>query len=67
VQIEAMFIDEGFGSLDSDSLDSAMDVIAGLADGSRLVGIISHVDILKERIPQKIIVRRDKQGSTIEV
>ena len=65
VQIEAMFIDEGFGSLDGDSLDSAMDVIAGLANSSRLVGIISHVDILKERIPQKIIIERDKEGSKI--
>jgi len=65
IKIDAMFIDEGFGSLDNDSLDSAMDVIASLADGSRLVGIISHVDALKERIPNKILVERDKTGSRV--
>jgi len=65
VKIDSMFIDEGFGSLDSDSLDGAMDVIASLADGSRLVGIISHVDALKERIPGRILVERDKTGSRL--
>jgi exonuclease SbcC len=67
IRIDAMFIDEGFGSLDNESLDSAMSVIAGLADGSRLVGIISHVDALKERIPAKIRVERDKSGSRLGV
>ena len=65
VRIDSMFIDEGFGSLDSDSLDGAMDVIASLADGSRLVGIISHVDALKERIPGRIRIERDKTGSRL--
>jgi len=65
VKIDSMFIDEGFGSLDSDSLDCAMDVIASLADGSRLVGIISHVDALKERIPGRILVERGKTGSRL--
>ena len=65
IKIDAMFIDEGFGSLDSDSLDKAMDVIVSLADGSRLVGVISHVDSLKERIPNKILIERDKTGSKI--
>ena len=66
IKIDAMFIDEGFGALDNDSLDKAMDVIVSLADGSRLVGIISHVDALKERIPNKILVERDKTGSRIK-
>ena len=67
IQIDAMFIDEGFGSLDSESLDSVMDIIGSLADGKRLVGIISHVDTLKERVTNKIIVERDKAGSKIHV
>lgn len=65
IQIDAMFIDEGFGSLDGESLECAMNVIAGLADGNRLVGIISHVDALKERIPDKILIERGKTGSRI--
>jgi exonuclease SbcC len=65
IQIDAVFIDEGFGSLDGESLDSVMNVIAGLADGNRLVGIISHVDALKERIPNKILIERGKTGSSI--
>jgi exonuclease SbcC len=65
IQIDALFIDEGFGSLDNESLDSAMNVIAGLADGRRLIGIISHVDALKERIPNKIQIERGKIGSRI--
>jgi len=65
IKIDSMFIDEGFGSLDSDSLESAMEVIASLADGSRLVGIISHVETLKERIPNKILIEKGKTGSRL--
>jgi exonuclease SbcC len=65
VKIDAMFIDEGFGALDEDSLEKAMSVIASLADGDRLVGIISHVQELKEKIYHRIIVERGKQGSQI--
>lgn len=65
IQIDTIFIDEGFGSLDSESLECAMNVIAGLADGNRIVGIISHVDALKDRIPNKILIERGKMGSRI--
>jgi exonuclease SbcC len=65
VKIDAMFIDEGFGALDEDSLEPALSVIASLADGDRLVGIISHVQELKEKIYHRIIVERGKQGSRI--
>lgn len=65
VELDTMFIDEGFGSLDDQSLEKAMDTIAQLAQGNRLVGIISHVKELKERIDNKIIIEKDKQGSKI--
>jgi exonuclease SbcC len=67
VNIDAMFIDEGFGALDGDSLEKALSVIASLADGSRLVGIISHVQELKEQIEQRLVVERDRQGSRLRV
>lgn len=60
-----MFIDEGFGSLDSESLEKAMDILAGLTEGDRLVGIISHLDELKEKIDKRIVITRDPQGSSI--
>ncbi len=67
VQIDAMFVDEGFGSLDSESLEQAVSALVGLAGGNRLVGIISHVAELKERIDQKILVKKGSSGSSVEV
>lgn len=67
LRLDTMFIDEGFGTLDGYSLDSTMDVIAELANGDRLVGIISHVDEIKSRIANKITVKRGKQGSSLTV
>ncbi len=64
VKLETMFVDEGFGSLDDDSLDQAMRALSGLADGNRLVGIISHVGELKNRIDKQIIVTKDKSGGS---
>lgn len=66
VRIEAMFIDEGFGSLDAASLDSAIDTLNRLSEGTRLCGIISHVDSLKERIERQIRVKRNKTESSVE-
>lgn len=60
ISLDAMFVDEGFGSLDEDSLNQAMKALEGLAEGRRLVGIISHVPELKERIEKKIIVEKKK-------
>ena len=64
-----MFVDEGFGSLDEDALDQAIRALKDLSQGSRLVGIVSHVAELKERIDKKIIVTKkrteDGVGSTI--
>lgn len=67
VQVDTLFIDEGFGSLDSESLDQAVRILADLTDGQRLVGIISHVTELKDRIDRKIVVRKSMTGSTVEL
>jgi exonuclease SbcC len=65
VEIDALFIDEGFGSLDAESLDRAIQILIGLAEGDRLIGIISHVQELKERIDRQVVVRKGHAGSTI--
>ena len=69
IQLDTMFVDEGFGSLDEDALDQAIRALKDLSQGSRLVGIVSHVAELKERIDKKIIVTKkrteDGVGSTI--
>ena len=58
-----MLVDEGFGSLDDEALDKAMEVLAGLQSGNRLVGIISHVGDLKTRIPARLEVTPGVRGS----
>ena len=69
IQFDTMFVDEGFGSLDEDALDQAIRALKDLSQGSRLVGIVSHVAELKERIDKKIIVTKkrteDGVGSAI--
>lgn len=71
IRLDAMFVDEGFGSLDEEALDQAMKALNGLADGRRMVGIISHVSELKERIEQKIVVTKNRSregvGSSVEI
>ena len=60
-----MFVDEGFGSLDEEALEQALKALNGLADGRRLVGIISHVSELKERIDNKILVTKEHSGNGV--
>ncbi|MBR2541234.1 MAG: SMC family ATPase [Mogibacterium sp.] len=67
VQMDALFIDEGFGSLDRKSIESAMDILLNLSNTHKLVGIISHREELKESIPQQIKVTKTRSGSTIEM
>ncbi|MCA9766746.1 MAG: SMC family ATPase, partial [Carnobacterium sp.] len=67
VSVDTLFIDEGFGTLDSDSLDSAIETLFDLNKKGRLVGIISHVEELKMRIPVHIDVTKTSEGSQIEV
>lgn len=65
IRLDSMFVDEGFGSLDEDSLNQAVKALYGLSTGDRMVGIISHVGELKERIPRKILVTKNRRGSQI--
>lgn len=67
VEIDTMFIDEGFGALDTESLEQAIATLHGLTTGNRLVGIISHVSELKERIDKKVVVKKEMTGSTIKL
>ena len=64
VRLDTMFVDEGFGSLDEESLDQAMKALSGLAEGNRLVGIISHVAELKNRIDRQIVVTKEQTGGS---
>ena len=68
IRLDTMFVDEGFGSLDEESLSKAMGALGDLAQGNRLVGIISHVSELKEKIDKQIVVRKDRTGgSRVEI
>ena len=67
VQMDALFVDEGFGTLDRKSIDSAMEILINLTGSNKLVGIISHREELMENIPQQIKVRKTRDGSQITV
>ena len=68
VQLDTLFIDEGFGSLDDDSLRRALDVLGELAGGSRLIGVISHVPMLKSCISKKVLVYlKQPRGSGVKI
>ena len=64
IKLDTMFVDEGFGSLDEESLQQAMRALYGLTEGCRLVGIISHVSELKEKIDKQIVVTKEKSGGS---
>ena len=63
--MDALFVDEGFGTLDKKSIESAMDILTHLSNSNKLVGIISHREELMENIPQQIMVRKGRNGSSI--
>ncbi|MBQ8162210.1 MAG: SMC family ATPase [Clostridia bacterium] len=65
MEIDTLFVDEGFGSLDEDTLKEAVRVLEGLTEGHRLVGIISHVSELKTAIDRQIVVRKQKTGGSV--
>ncbi len=65
IQVEAMFVDEGFGALDGESLEQAVAILNSLSGGQRMIGIISHVEELKEQIEHQIFVEKTNNGSRI--
>ena len=67
IHLDTLFVDEGFGSLDSLALEQAISVLARLSDGDRLIGIISHVTELKDRVNRQIVVGRGSTGSTAKL
>jgi exonuclease SbcC len=62
-RIDTLFVDEGFGTLDSGALDKVMEVLDTLRDGGRLVGVVSHVEELQRRVPARLEVVRTETGS----
>jgi exonuclease SbcC len=64
-RIGALFVDEGFGTLDEETLDEVMDVLDGLREGGRVVGLVSHVAELRQRIPVRLEVRKGRAGSDL--
>ena len=67
VEIETLFVDEGFGSLDDQSLEQVMDALEGLRDGGRVVGLVSHVAEMKQRISTQLQVVKNRNGSTLRI
>jgi exonuclease SbcC len=66
-QLDTLFIDEGFGALDATTLDGVMDTLDSLRDGGRVVGLVSHVAELRNRIPAQLEVHKARQGSTVRM
>jgi exonuclease SbcC len=62
---DALFVDEGFGTLDEETLEEVMDVLDGLREGGRVVGVVSHVGELRQRIPAQVHVRKGRTGSEV--
>lgn len=65
--MDALFIDEGFGTLDSRSIENALEILMNLSGANKLVGLISHREELVENIPQQLRIRRTKGGSMIDI
>ncbi len=66
-ELDTLFVDEGFGSLDPETLDDVMDTLDALRDGGRVVGVVSHVTEMRERIPTQLVVTKARTGSTLSV
>jgi exonuclease SbcC len=67
IQIDTLFVDEGFGSLDEQALEQVMDALEGLRDGGRVVGLVSHVGEMKQRIGTQLQVLKGRNGSTLRI
>ena len=67
IELDTLFVDEGFGSLDADTLDDVLDVVDTLRTGGRTVGLVSHVDRMRQEIGVRLEVRKDRRGSSLAV
>lgn len=67
IRVEALFVDEGFGALDGESLDQACETLMGLVDNNKMIGIISHVEQLRERITSQLVVEKTNFGSHVNI
>ena len=65
--VDTLFIDEGFGALDSESLDQACSALQGLVENRRMIGIISHVPELRERISRQLVIEKTGAGSNVKI
>src|SRR5690606_40978874 len=65
--LDTLFIDEGFGTLDATTLDLVMDTLDDLRAGGRVVGLVSHVEEMRQRISVRLRVRKSRRGSTLEL
>jgi len=65
--LDTLFVDEGFGSLDADTLDDVLDVLDSLRDGGRVVGVVSHVSEMRDRIPAQLVVTKTRRGSSLSL
>ncbi len=65
VSVDSLFLDEGFGTLDEDTLETALGTLAGLRQDGKMIGVISHVGAMKERINTKIIVQPIREGRSV--
>ena len=65
INLEMMFVDEGFGTLDDNSRNKAIRILKTMANGAKLIGIISHVNELKQEIDEQLIVTKDENGSKV--
>ena len=67
IKMDTLFIDEGFGTLDEQSLSDAVHMLQELSDSSKLIGIISHREELKQEIARKILIKKSNRGSSVEI
>lgn len=65
--LDTLFVDEGFGALDADTLDDVMDTLDALRDGGRVVGVVSHVAEMRDRIPTQLLISKSRSGSTVTI
>jgi DNA repair protein SbcC/Rad50 len=65
--LQTLFVDEGFGSLDAETLDDVLDILDSLRENGRAVGVVSHVAEMRHRIPAQLLVSKARTGSTLEV